>query len=181
MLMCAIGRTESRPLLSLLFLLPFLSFHFLFSLFSNKLFLSFYFLPLLWKVSFPKIPVTLCLFSAYSSNNICVSNEVFSFSVPPLISLPLHHRKYSKKLYVIPLFTEKIISRDSQGFPLSECPTQYWLLCLALRDVCCAQSILSAQAFAAEVGPEASNLSHNDCFAQFSASDFHIYFFYYVN
>nr|KAF6474875.1 hypothetical protein HJG63_011006 [Rousettus aegyptiacus] len=160
MLMRTIGRTESRPLLSLLFLLPFLSFHFLFSLFSHKLFLSLYSLPLLWKVSFPKIPVTLCLFPAYSFNNICVSNKVFSFSAPPLISLPLHYRKYSKKLYVIPLFAEKIISHDSQGFPLSECPTHYWLLCLALSDVGCAQIILSAQTFATEVGPEASNLSH---------------------
>lgn len=64
------------------------------------------------------------------------------------------------RLGVIPLFAEKRIPHDWQGFPLSGCSARCWLLCLAVRHVSCAQTMLSAQRFATEICPEGSKLLH---------------------
>lgn len=63
---------------------------------------------------------------------------------------------------------------------MTERPAHPWLLCVA-EDVRCAQTMLSAQIFAAEVGPEASNLLHIMIALLSSQHLIFTYIFYYNN
>ena len=147
----------------------------------------------------PLVPKTVtsrnllpCVSFLFSHPTVFVSLIKYS---PSLYLLPYPYpfiiSRYSEKeklswlcfpqleLDVIPSFAEERISCDLQRFPLSGCPTHHWLLWL--WGIYGAQTMLSAQTFATEVGPETSSLLHIMMVLLRSLCLIFIYFFHYFN